>query len=59
MLQLVKIDTKKNVYSYYEGKTKVHEILSDRPLERDYVEQFRKHARKMIEDIDPEEPSAA
>ena len=47
--KLVKIDTKKNIYSYYEGKQKVHAFVSDQPLTKDYVEQFRTDARSMIQ----------
>lgn len=50
--KLVKIDTKKNIYSYYEGKQKVHAFVSDQPLTKDYVEQFRTDARSMINDMD-------
>lgn len=51
-VKLVKIDTKKNIYSYYEGKQKVHKFISDQPLTKEYVEQFRTDARSMINDMD-------
>lgn len=38
---LVVIDTKTNQYVRYVGKTKTDHIQSDRPLDRDLVEQFR------------------
>lgn len=50
--KLVKIDTKKNIYSYYEGKQKVHEFISDQPLTKDYVEEFRTNARSMVSDME-------
>jgi len=51
-VKLVKIDTKKNIYSYYEGKKKVHEFISDQPVSKEYVEEFRTNARSMINDMD-------
>lgn len=50
--KLVKIDTKKNIYSYYEGKQKIHEISSDQHLTKDYVEEFRTNARKIVSEIE-------
>ena len=50
--KLVKINTKNHVYSYYEGQEKVHEIKSDQPLTKEYVEQFRTNAKSIISEIE-------
>lgn len=52
MVKLVKIDTKKNIYSYYEGRNKVHEVKSDAPMSAKYIEEFRTNARKMVSEIE-------
>lgn len=52
MPKLVLIDTKKNLYKYYEGREHVHTIHSDGPLNAAYVEEFRKDARNMIKEMD-------
>ncbi len=56
--RLVLIDPKSLTYSAFSGRTKLNSIKSDRPLDAQYVEYFRKHTealmKTLVDQTDPE-----
>lgn len=50
--QFVVIDPKALKFKYFEGTSLVHEIKSDQMLTPEHIEDFRKNARSMVQDMD-------